>query len=366
MTSLAPNHLRATLVMAMLLIFTVHGAGHVLAQGPGDFAVPVETAKVEVGPVEDTIATVGDIIAQESLIISPEIAGRINSIGFTQGERVNKGQVLFTLDDAILAAELADATASLELSKRNHERSSELLGRRFGTERTRDETLAALQSAEAKVALARARLDKTRITAPFDSVAGLRRVSVGAFVSIGEDLVRLVKTDPAELSFRVPERFLRTLYVGQRLEVRVDAYPDQTFAGTVFALDNVLDINGRSIEVRARIPNPAGLLRPGLFARVSLVTKMRETSLIVPEAAIVPTAEKPFVYRVIDGKASQTPVELGLRMPGMVEVLEGLSEGDVVVTAGQQKIRDGSAVQPVEKQQPAPATSPETAAATEG
>lgn len=317
------------------------------AQAQAPRAMPVEAAAVETGPVRDQIEAVGDIIADESVVIRPEIAGQIEGIHFVEGSTVKKGELLFSLDDAILTAELADATAALELAKRNYERSKALFSRQVGTERTRDEALAAMQSGEAKVALARARLDKTKITAPFSGLVGFREVSLGAYVAAGTDLVRLVKTDPIEVDFRIPERFLSALSQGQEVDVHVDAYPGRQFKGTVFALDNVVDVNGRSIRVRARIANPQGLLRPGLFARVKLVTEVRRNAVMVPETAIVPDPKGEFVYRIIDGKAKKTSVKLGLRMAGKVEIVEGLGEGDVVVTAGQQKIRDGAPVQPI-------------------
>lgn len=311
-------------------------------------AVPVEIETVNSGTVRDEVEVVGDVKADESVIIRPEIAGRIEAIHFEEGQAVENGALLFSMDDEILSAELADATAALELAKRNFERSKQLYSRQVGTERTRDEALASMQSGEAKVALARARLSKTKINAPFSGIVGFREVSIGAYVGAGTDLVRLVKIDPVEIDFRVPERFLPVLAEGQEITARVDALPKREFHGDVFALDNVVDVNGRSIRVRARIPNPDGVLRPGMFARVNLTTELRKNAVIVPEAAIVPTLEGEYVYRVVDGKVERTDVTIGRRMTGEVEIVEGLSPGDQVVVAGQQKVREGAAVQPVD------------------
>jgi len=310
-------------------------------------AVPVEVETVEKGAVRDEVEVVGNIRADEAVIIRPEINGLVKDLHFSEGDTVEAGDLLFSLDDEILSAELAEAESALELAKRNYDRSKQLYSRQVGTERTRDEALAALQSSEAKLALAKARLNKTKLRAPFSGIIGFREISVGAYVSSGTDLVRLVKTDPVEIAFRVPERFLSILRKGQTITVRVDAFHGREFSGKVFALDNVLDINGRSIQVRARVPNPDLLLRQGLFARVKLITELRQNAVIVPEAAIMPTLEGTYVYRVVDGKAKKTNVKIGRRMAGKVEIVDGLSAGETVIVAGQQKVRDGAAVQPL-------------------
>lgn len=334
----------STLTAALISFALVLGA----PQARGQNAVPVEVETVASGAVRDEVEVVGNILADETVVLRPEISGLVKEIHFSEGETVEEGDLLFSLDAQILAAELAEAEAAHELAKRNYERSKQLFSRKVGTERTRDEALAEMQSSEAKLALANARLNKTKIRAPFSGVVGFREISVGAYVSSGNDLVRLVKTDPVEVAFRVPERFLAVLRTGQDITVRVDAFPDQSFSGKVFALDNVVDVNGRSVQVRARVPNPDLLLRPGLFARVKLVTELRQNAVIVSEGAIVPTVDGAFVYRVVDGNAKRTDVTIGRRMAGDVEIVGGLSAGDTVIVAGQQKVRDGAPVQPVD------------------
>lgn len=314
-------------------------------------AVAVVAGPVEVVPVRDEITAVGDLKADELVIMRPEIAGVIKSIPFAEGQRVEQGDLLFQFDDAVLRAELADAQANLELSQRNFQRSRELYEKRIGSERTRDETLAALQSWQAKKALAEARLEKTRVQAPFDGITGFRMVSPGAYVQAGQDMVRLVRIDPIKVDFQVPERFLSAVAPGQKVSVTLDSFPGKSFGGEVYALDNVVDVNGRAIAIRARIPNPDGVLRPGMFARVTLVTETRDKAVVVPETAIVPEAQSKFVFVVDDGKARKTEVETGRRLAGKVEVVSGLKAGDVIVTVGQQKIRDGSPVAPIEQKE---------------
>ena len=316
--------------------------------GGGDFAVPVEVAQATVGPIQRRITALGTLRSNESVVIRPEIAGRIAEFRFEEGGRVSGGQPLVVLDDSVYAAELGQVEASLELSRANFERAVDLLGRNAGTAKARDEALAALRADQAAVELARARLEKVVIKAPFDGVVGLRKVSVGDFVNVGQDVVNVEQIDPLKADFRVSEVYLPAVSAGQRLQLTVDAYPDRVFDGQVYAIDPLIDVNGRSVLLRARLPNPDGVLRPGLFARVSLVINEKEDAVQVPEQALMPQGGEQFVFRVVDGKATLTEVVPGLRRDGMVEVLEGLGRDDVVVTAGQLKIRDGAAVQPVQ------------------
>jgi membrane fusion protein (multidrug efflux system) len=218
--------------------------------------------------------------------------------------------------------------------------------------RARDEAQAQLAIDHAEVDLARARLDKTRIAAPFAGVVGLREVSVGNYVSPGQDLVNLEDIDPIKVDFPVPERALSAVEVGQPIEVTVDAWPGRTFEGEVYAIDPQINAQGRSIAIRATIDNPESLLRPGLFATVRLITARREQAVLVPEQAIFAQQGKPYVYKVVDGVARLTEVQLGGRRVGQAEIVSGLAAGDVVVTAGQIKLRDGAAVRVIDAAAP--------------
>src|SRR5690606_1248780 len=218
-------------------------------------AVTVEAVPVRVGTVTRTITAVGTLQSNESVILRPEIAGRIAEIHFREGERVAAGAPLVTLDDSVYRAELAQAEAGLNLSRQNSQRAQELFQRRVGTARTRDEAMAALRASEAEVALARARLEKTRLTAPFSGVLGLRRVSVGDYVIPGQDSGNLENIDPIKVDFRVPEPALRDIQVGQSVEVQVDAFPGETFTGEAYAIDPRIDADGRSVVIRARLEN---------------------------------------------------------------------------------------------------------------
>lgn len=326
----------------------------------GGFAMPVAGQEVKVDTVLRTVEAVGTLSAHEAITVRPEIDGLVTAIEFDEGQRVLVGKVLVKLDDTILQAELVQAKASLALSERNYQRAAALAGQGSGTQRARDEALAALQYDQAAVQLVEAKIKKTVIVAPFDGFVGLRSVSLGDYVSPGQDLVNLSDITPIKVDFRVPELYLPSIQLGQELQVRVDAFPDTSFAGTVVAIDPQVDVNGRALVIRAEIPNGSLLLRPGLFARVDVVLERHDNAVLVPEAAIVPTKQGASVFKVVDGFAKQTPVVLGLRRPGEVEILEGLAAGDVVVTEGQIKLQDGMPVQllPPPGEAPAPAPSP--------
>lgn len=317
---------------------------------PAGFAMPVEAAQVRVGPSQRQIQAVGSLRSNESVILRPELIGRIAQINFDEGQRVKKGQLLVQLDSAVPRAELVQMQASLALAKANYERAQELAKRNAGTERALDEARWKLRNDEAAVKLAEARLEKYALSAPFDGVVGLRKVSVGDLVKEAADLVNLEQVDPLKVDFRVPEVFLASLKVGQRIAVTVDALPGREFSGEVYAIDPLVDANGRAVVIRARIRNTDDALRPGLFARVGLVVDERQEAVFVPEQSLVPVNDQLFVFKVVDGPqggkvVAFTKVKLGERRKGEAEVVEGLKAGDVVVSAGLLKVRDGMPVQ---------------------
>jgi membrane fusion protein (multidrug efflux system) len=315
--------------------------------GPGGAgaAVAVEAIKVARTSLPQTITAVGSVRSDESVTIRPEVAGRIAAIGFQEGQRVAKGAMLVRLDPAIPQAELQQANANLTLARAKYERAVDLQKRGFISSQARDEAENNLKVAEASVSLAQARFAKTEIKAPFAGLIGLRQVSVGDYVKEGADLVNLESVDPLKLDFRVPEVYLQQVRVGQLLDVTLDALPGRTFEGRVFAINPLVDAAGRSLVIRAQVQNPDAALRPGMFARVRLITKEMKEALVLPEQALVPQGQEQYVFRVVDGKAQRVKVEVGQRGDGRVEILGGVTSDDTVVTAGQLKIRDGTPVQ---------------------
>lgn len=312
--------------------------------------MPVEAQPVTVGELVRTVEAVGTLRANESVILRPELQGRVEKILFDEGQPVKAGQPMVQLDDDQYRAELAEAIANRDLSDANYRRTEELIKRKVASVTDRDKAYAELQANEARVALKKEALSKMMLNAPFDGVAGLREVSVGDVVTPGQALMHVVDIDPIKVDFRVPELYVESVAAGQQLELTLDAFPGERFRGEVYAIDPQIDVKGRSILIRATVPNIEGRLRPGLFARVELALKRFEDAITVPEEAIVPQGNKQLVYRIKEGKAEIVPVKLGIRRAAMVQVLEGLKPGDVVITAGQIKLRPGAPVHPVNLQ----------------
>jgi len=307
-------------------------------------AVMVEAVTASTAPMPQSITAVGSLRSDESVTLRPEVAGRVSAIGFQEGRPVSKGVTLVKLDPAINEAEVLQAKANLTLAKAKYDRAVDLQKQGFISGQARDEAENSLKVMEASVALAAARLAKMEIRAPFSGLIGLRSVSIGDYVKEGQDMVNLESIDPLKVDFRVPEIYLKQVQVGQKLEVSLDALPGRKYEGTVSAINPLVDAAGRAIVIRAQVRNADTALRPGMFARVKLLTKDERDALVLPEQALVPQGEEQYVFRVIDGKAARTKVELGQRRDGRVEVVKGVAPGETIVTAGQLKLRDGMPV----------------------
>ena len=307
-------------------------------------AVTIEAIKVATAAMPQTITAVGSLRSDESITVRPEVAGRISAILFNEGQRVSKGATLVKLDPSINAADVEQARANLKLAKSKFDRAVDLAKSNFISGQARDEAENNLRVAEAALQLADAKLAKMEIKAPFSGIIGLRVVSIGDYVKEGADVVNLEAIDPLKVDFRVPEIYMKQVQVGQSLEVSLDALPGKTYEGKVFAINPLVDATGRSIVIRAQVKNADTALRPGMFARVRLITRDSQDALVIPEQAIVPQGDEQYVFRVVDGKAVRTRVAVGQRRDSKVEIVNGLTASDTVVTAGQMKLREGAAV----------------------
>lgn len=334
------------------------GASRAGPAGPGGGGgdrgpVAVEVGKVQTMPLADEAQAVGTIRSRQGVVVRPEVSGRIAAMGFSDGQRVRKGQLLVQLDDALLRAQVQQAQAQVNIARANNARNRELLAQNFVSQAAVDQTASNLEVAQAQLALAQAQLARMRIVAPFDGTVGIASVNVGDYVKDGADLVNLEDLRTVYVDFRLPERYLSRLKVGQASQVALDALPGRKFAARVVALEPQVDVSGRSVLVRAALDNAEQLLRPGMFARVETVLSTRAEALVVPEEALVPQGGKQYVIKVVDGAApaegraakvsQRAEVQTGLRRDGKVEIVQGVALGDVVVTAGHQRVqRDGA------------------------
>lgn len=315
------------------------GGGRAGGGAGGGGPVAVEVIAVRSANLQDDVSAVGSIRSNQSVMLRPEVSGRIAAINFTDGQPVKKGQVLVALDDSVNRAETAQARAELELAQNNLKRTQELAERKFVSERARDEASSNVRVLEAKLRLSETRLAKMTVLAPFDGVVGIRSISVGDYVKDGADLVNLEDVSQVKADFRLPERYQPQVRRGQSIELMADALPDRRFRATVEAINPMLDVAGRAVAIRAVAANTNGALRPGMFARVRLIFSEKKGVLMVPEEALVPDGEKVYVYRVVDGKAMRSEVKTGLRREAEVEILSGVKLGDMIVKSGQLRLQ---------------------------
>lgn len=335
-------------------------------QAPGAAAkpagLPVKAVAVKVGKVSDEVTAVGTLLADESVIIRSEIDGRIVGLNFQEGQAVAAGARLVTLDNSEYEAQSAAVRADLKTEEQRLSRTRDLHQQNFISKDALDVQLGNVDRLKARLAEADSRVAKTQIRAPFSGTVGLRMVSPGAYVKAGEDIVRLESIGSIKADFRVPELFMSKIHTGQEVVLRLDAYPGEEFSGRVYAVEPVVDDRTRTVLMRARIPNKSNKLKPGMFVRVAVTLANRPNAIIVPEQSIWPQGRDAFVFRVVDGKAALTKIEIGNRQPGEVEVMSGLAPNDIVVTEGQIKLRDGAPVmvmpEPAAAAAPPPAATP--------
>ncbi|HEX9780450.1 MAG TPA: efflux RND transporter periplasmic adaptor subunit [bacterium] len=313
---------------------------------PGGMApVPVVAVRATQAPLAETITVAGSLAADELVDIATEIDGFVHAIAFKEGERVAQGDVLVTLDQQKLAAAVDKAKADLALADATLARLSKLGSSGAVSRQEVDRAVAEQEVARAQLALARAQLEDAVLTAPFDGTVGARLVSPGQYVTRGQRLTTLISQDPIKAELRVPERYLRELAPGQRLALTVAAYPGTTFEGEVYFVAPQIEPASRTALVKARVPNPDGRLRHGMFANLTLIVTVREDAIVVPEAALMWDADKATVFVIDERQQAQIrSVEPGVRRPGLVELVRGIAPGDAVVTEGMQKLRPGAPV----------------------
>ena len=329
------------------------GAGAAGGAGVGG-PIAVEVGRVERVRLEDDAQAVGTLRSNQGIVLRPEVSGRIVKLGFGDGQRVKRGQLLVQLDDTMQQAQVRQAEAQAGIARSNLQRSRELVAQNFVSQSAVDQNAANLDVALAQVALAQAQAARMKIFAPFDSIAGIKLVNEGDYLKDGADIVNLDDVSSVWVDFRLPERFLSRIKPGQPVDITLDALPGRQLKATVGALDSQLDANGRSVLVRARLANPDGVLRGGMFARARLVFAVRESALVVPEEALVPQGKQQFIVKLLAGDngpvSQRVEARIGQRANGKVELLAGVAEGDSVVLAGQARLMraDGLALRPVD------------------
>lgn len=313
-------------------------------QAGGPPAATVTTAVVQPKPWSDTLEALGTAHANESVMLTAKVTETVVRVNFEDGDLVEAGAVLVDLSGRVEVAGLEEAAAAYREAEQQYRRQQQLASQKLIPAGQLDAQRATMEAARARLDATRARLADRVITAPFAGVLGFRQVSPGTLVTPGTTIASLDDISVIKLDFAVPETFLSALGAGQPVTARSAAWPDREFAGEVATIDSRVDPVTRAVTVRATLPNPDRLLRPGMLLTVRVFQPERQ-ALVVPEISVVQVARDAHVFRLRDdGTVEQVEVRLGQRRRGEVEVIEGLSAGDRIVVDGTVKLRDGSRV----------------------
>lgn len=338
-----------SLIRSTILAALTSACGKAGAEGdgvPASFAMPVEVAVAINDTVVEEILAIGEIEAVQSIELRPDIEGRIVEIFVREGTEVARSTPLFKVDDAELRAQVARLQAESDLAQQALDRTRDLLQRNASSAADLERAEANARSAAAQLQLQQVRLNRTVVRAPFTGVVGERFVSLGDYVTTSTRLTTLQTVNPQRAAFHVPERYAEKLAIGQQVVFRV-ASSQAEFTGVVDFVNPLVQLPGRTITVKARVPDPNRALKQGMFIEARLATDVRPDAVVVPEDAILPLQGMNLVWVVADGIATRRQVDLGVRTPGFVEVLSGIQSGEQVVVGGLERLSEGAQVNPI-------------------
>lgn len=312
--------------------------------GGGPPAMPVEAASARADTVVDAVLATGQIEALQSIELRPDVEGRLVQILVREGTPVAQGTPLFKIDDAEIRAQVDQLEAERDLARQSLARTRDLLAQKASSQAELERAEATMRSNEAQLQRLKVRLERTTVRAPFSGVMGQRFVSLGDYLTSDTRLAALQTVSPQRASFQVPERYAEQVNVGQDVTFRVAALPGREFTGKVDFVDPIIQLPGRTIMVKARVPNPRRELQAGMFIEARLATAVRQNAVVIPEDAVLPLQGSNFVWVIADGKATRRQVDLGVRTPGFVEVKSGVERNETVVVGGQERLAEGAPV----------------------
>ena len=310
--------------------------------------ISVEAGLVQSGDIPIQAQAIGTLTAEKSIEITPEMTGHVAKILFRDGTFVKQGTPLIQLDDKVYKAKLESAKANLFYSETNYNRMS-LLGKKgVVAKQAVEQAFADLKEKKASAAESQVAVEKMQLVAPFDGMVGKSKVSPGNYVSIGQGLVSLVDTQHLRVEYSIAEKYLSSLKQDQEVKITTNAYPGKEFSGKVTYISPTINTENRTMTLYATIPNENNLLTAGLFVNITHFLGIEHNSLIIPSQSLTATIDGQLVYKIVDGKAVSTPVTIGQRTKDHVQIISGLTQNDKIVTVGQQKLKDGSAVEVVD------------------
>lgn len=325
--------------------------------------MPVDVDTARRHTVTSEVRATGRVEALSAVELKPDESGRVVELLFREGQPVDSGTPLLRIDAGLLRAQAERATADRDLARQQLERVRRLRADNAASPADMERAEAAARAAEAALHVLQLQVDRTTVRAPFTGVVGQRYVSVGDYVTPSSRLLALATMDPQRAVVEVPERYAGELHIGQDIAFKVAAHEGRTFHARVEFIDPVVQPESRTIVVKARAPNPGHLLRAGMFIEAQLATATRSGAVVISEDAVQPLRTTNIVWAVVDGKASRRQVQLGVRSAGTVEVLSGVTAGELVVVGGLERMNEGMAVAPRPRGAGAAAGAPSAAGA---
>jgi membrane fusion protein (multidrug efflux system) len=343
-------HLR---VLPLLLIFSTYligGCNNGKNRSPGRESstaaarVPIDVVVIQPQLLSNEIFSTGTLLANEEVELRPEISGRVTSISFAEGTSVKKGDVLLTINDRELKAQLKRKEFEKTQASDREARMRRLLEVKGISQEEYDRAANALGMIKAEKEIVQSQLAKTEIVAPFDGMIGLRYVSEGSYVTSNMLVATIQDVDPIKVEFSVPEKYAKQIKQGSGITVRVGESGEE-YKGSVYAMEAKIDPATRTMKARAKIPNPKVDLIPGSFAKVNITLEQLPNAIVVPAESVIPemTGEKVFIC--VNGKVRSVPVKTGIRTETGVQIVEGLSPQDTLVVTGLLQLTDDKAVQ---------------------
>lgn len=310
------------------------------AQAKGPSIITVDAIVLKKEALKNQVNSTGTLLADESVVLNAEVAGKIETLSFDEGQKVKKGALLLRLNDDETLAEIEKLQYTRQLNEDNEFRQKQLLEKEAISREEYETALTTLNTTLSEIKVLKARLEKHYIRAPFDGVVGLRDISEGGYLNPGTRVADLYKTDPIKVEFMIPSKYISLVNEGDKIIFEVDAY-EEPFEGSIYAVEPQIDPQTRSIRLRAKADNTEGKLYPGQFARVTLTLETIPGALMAPTEAIIPELNGKKVFQYKNGKVHSQQITTGIRTEDVLQILSGLSEGDTVITSGLLQIGQG-------------------------
>lgn len=307
---------------------------------PGSMKVPVNAYIVKTTKLQDRIVTTGTILANEDVDLKSEISGKISRILFREGTTVNKGDLLVKINDDELQAQLLKTSYRKKLMEEREFRQKKMLEREAISQEEYDIALNELNTVDAEIQLIKAQIEKTEIRAPFNGIIGLKSISEGSYVSPAASIATLQNINPVKIDFSVPEKYFNRVRAGNLINFKIQG-SDKTYTGKVYAVEPKINLATRTLQVRAISQNERSEIFPGSFAEIDIILGEKSNAMLLPSESVIPDLEGKKVFKISGGRAISVAVETGVRQEKEVEILNGLTPGDTIVTSGILQLKSG-------------------------